>query len=133
MMHPMNRPGTAAGVKTGRIVRASEILTCTSLKEIGAKSVVSTTYRAAIIAPCVRNRTFLSFISSCLLSFVLREDGFELTVLPLSSDSDMHYTINSAGNQGEPHMKNECHRFTDAGVLPGSRCRMIRLSPLYDM
>ena len=42
-MHPINRPGIAAGVKTGRIVRASAMRTWISLKEIGAKTYVSTT------------------------------------------------------------------------------------------
>ena len=36
----------------GSIVRDSYILTWISLKENGAKATVSTTYAAAIIAPC---------------------------------------------------------------------------------
>ena len=48
---PTNRPGMAAGVNMGRMVNASEILTCISPKEMGAKITVSTTYRAAMIAP----------------------------------------------------------------------------------
>ena len=34
--HPTNNPGTAAGVKIGRIVSASEIRTCTSPNEKAA-------------------------------------------------------------------------------------------------
>ena len=40
---PINRPGTAAGVNKGRMVRASARRTCTSPKEKGAKTYVSTT------------------------------------------------------------------------------------------
>ena len=36
--HPMNRPGTAAGVNSGRMVSASAILTWISPKENGANT-----------------------------------------------------------------------------------------------
>ena len=40
---PTNNPGTAAGVNTGRMVKASEIRTCASPKLMGANTTVSTT------------------------------------------------------------------------------------------
>ena len=73
----MKSPGTAAGVKNGRIVSDSEMRTCTSPYEIGANTSVRTTYTAAIAAARVINAGLDSFIFS-LLSFILREDGFEL-------------------------------------------------------
>ena len=41
--HPINKPGIAAGVKSGRIVSASEMRTCISPKLNGAKTRVRTT------------------------------------------------------------------------------------------
>ena len=49
---PIVSPGTAAAVKTGRIVRDSDILTWISIKDNGAKTIVNATYDAAINAPC---------------------------------------------------------------------------------
>ena len=57
--HPIKSPGTAAGVKAGRIVNASETRTCISRNENGAKTIVRTTYRAAINAACAMKATFL--------------------------------------------------------------------------
>ena len=41
--HPMNSPGMAAGVNTGKMVRASATRTWISLKEMGANTTVSAT------------------------------------------------------------------------------------------
>lgn len=54
----MKSPGTAAGVKAGSTVRDSDILTCTSEKDIGAKTNVTTTYTAAIRAACTVRSNF---------------------------------------------------------------------------
>ena len=40
---PTNNPGIAAGVNTGRMVKASEMRTCASPKLMGANTMVSTT------------------------------------------------------------------------------------------
>ena len=40
----------------GSVVRDSDILTCISLKENGAKPTVSTTYAVAIISPCATKK-----------------------------------------------------------------------------
>ncbi len=49
----------------GSTARDSDILTWISLKENGAKATVSTTYAAAIIAPCaIKNEDFLCFMDT---------------------------------------------------------------------
>ena len=51
--HPKKSPGTAAGVKKGRMHSASEMRNCTGPKLMGANIIVSATYTAAINAPSV--------------------------------------------------------------------------------
>lgn len=80
IIQPIVRPGIAAAVKNGSIVRASLSLICITpfarpnIEEIS----VSITYSAAISDASHKKRVFV-FIGA-LHSFIYSEDGFELTL-----------------------------------------------------
>ena len=81
MAHPVKRfastqptasPGTAAAVKTGRMVSASDSLTwITPLASPARLAIkVKTTYRAAIIAPCVKSSNRIEFFLFIIVRFL---------------------------------------------------------------
>ena len=93
--HPTNSPGTAAGRKKGRTHSASEIRTWIAMEDSPAMEAihVNATYSAATMAPCAAKsaarRPLPVFVPACIvclfiflsLSFVLGEDGYELTAI----------------------------------------------------
>ncbi len=54
---PIKRPGTAAGVRMGSKVKASDTLNCIAPKLIGANKAVKAMYKAAMTPPAVINFT----------------------------------------------------------------------------
>ena len=81
---PRLSPGIASGIKAAKMQRLSDSLNCINPDEIPRKvlSIVKTAYNAAIMPAFVRKLDLLFINCSC--SFVLSEEGFELTgfILP---------------------------------------------------